>query len=66
MTYQSKRKGTNMVWQKHQFYVIARSSIQSKPTESEFETEAEALDEAIKLLKQGQIVEFGEEIAVGW
>lgn len=66
MTYQSKKKGNNMVWQKKQFYVIARSSIQSKPIESEFKTEAEALDEAIKLLKQGQIVEFGEEIAMGW
>lgn len=51
---------------KEQFYVLARSSIHSKPTESEYETEAEALAEAIRLLKQGEMVEFGREFAGGF
>ena len=52
--------------QQRQFYVLSRSSIHSKPEEDEFLTEEEALAEAIRLLKRGDLVEFGEEIAVGW
>jgi hypothetical protein len=51
---------------KEQFYVLARSSIHSKPEESEYETEAEALAEAIRLLKRGDLVEFGKEYAGGF
>jgi hypothetical protein len=49
-----------------QFYLVARSSIKSTPVESEYRTEAEAIEEAIRLLKQGQMVEFGKEIAIGF
>lgn len=49
-----------------QFYVLSRSSIHSKPEEWEFLTEEEALTEAIRLLKRGDLVEFGEEIAIGF
>jgi hypothetical protein len=50
----------------HQFYVRSRSSIHSKPEEDEFLREEEALAEAIRLLKRGYLVEFGEEIAIGF
>lgn len=60
-----KRKGIPMQSQ-HQFYVRSRSSIHSKPEEDEFLTEEEALAEAIRLLKRGYLVEFGEEIAIGF
>jgi len=60
-----KRKGIIMQSQK-QFYVLSRSSIHSKPEEDEFLTEEEALAEAIRLLKRGDLVEFGEEIAIGF
>jgi hypothetical protein len=49
-----------------QFYLRARQSIEDKPIESEYKTEAEAIEEAIRLLKQGQMVEFGIEIAIGF
>ena len=49
-----------------QFYLRARQSIESAPIESEYRTEAEAIEEAIRLLKQGKMVEFGIEIAIGF
>ena len=49
-----------------QFYVLSRDSIHDKPEEWEFLTEEEALAEAIRLLKRGDLVEFGEEIAIGF
>jgi hypothetical protein len=51
---------------KKQYYVVSRSSVQSKPVESEYQTEAEALEEAIRLLKRGDLVEMGEEFAGGF
>ena len=49
-----------------QYFVISRSRTNNKHSvESEFETEDEALTEAIRLLKQGQIVEMGEEFVGG-
>ena len=60
-----KRKGIIMQSQK-QFYVLSRDSIHDKPEEWEFQTEEEALTEAIRLLKRGDLVEFGEEIAIGF
>ena len=49
-----------------QYFVISRSRTNSKHSvESEFETEDEASAEAIRLLKQGQIVEMGEEFVGG-
>ena len=51
---------------KEQFYVLSRSSIHSKPEESEYQTEEEALAEAIRLLKRGDLVEFGKEYAGGF
>ena len=49
-----------------QFYLRARQSIESAPIESEYRTEAEAIEEALRLLKQGKMVEFGIEIAIGF
>lgn len=43
------------------FYVLVRGSINEKPSESEYNTEAEALAEAVHCLKQGSIVEIVEE-----
>jgi len=60
-----QRKGQYMRSQE-QFYLRARQSIEDKPIESEYKTEAEAIEEAIRLLKQGQMVEFGIEIAIGF
>jgi len=60
-----QRKGQYMKSQE-QFYLIARSSIKSTPVESEYKTEAEAIEQAIRLLKQGQMVEFGKEVAIGF
>lgn len=51
---------------KEQFYLVVRSSIQSKPEELEFKTEEEALAEAIRILKRGDLVEFGREFAGGF
>ena len=48
-------RGSNM------FYVIVRSSIHSKAEEFEYQTEAEAIDEALKFLKRGDLVEIAEE-----
>ena len=47
---------------REQFYLVVRSSIKSKAEEMEFRTEEEALAEAIRILKRGDLVEFGREI----
>jgi hypothetical protein len=51
---------------KEQFYVISRDCVRSKPEEWEFETEEEALTEAIRFLRRGDLVEFGEEFSGGF
>lgn len=49
-----------------QFYVLSRDSIHDKPEEWEYQTEEEALAEAIRFLKRGDLVEFGEEFSGGF